>query len=134
MNRSKVQHDLGVFLSVLLKTELWFMYATFILRSYHLSYICYIKNTYEARSEKIGLMHVRKVSSQISLCFPQANHGRHFPLLWYISFKESLFLSKIQFRLKESSLIRMCGLHGLIWEDTLSTCIRHPFHKARIIS
>ena len=40
------------------------------------------------------------------------------------SFKESLFLAKLQFRRKVSSLISLFGLR---------TCIKPPFHRARLI-
>ena len=29
------------------------------------------------------------------------------------------------------SLICLCGLHKQIWDDTLRTCIKPPFHRAR---
>ena len=62
----------------------------------------------------------------------QANQG-HFPLLLYFSFKERLFLAKIQFRWKVLSLISLCRLHMLIWYDTFRTCIKPPFHRAGLI-
>ena len=82
---------------------------------------------------KGGLMQVCKVSSQIILCSPhRANQGRHFPLLLYFSFPGRMFLQKIQFRRKVSSLIILRGLHRLVWDATLRTCIKPPFDRARL--
>jgi len=49
------------------------------------------------------------------------------------SFKWCLFLAKIQFRRKVSSLISLCGLQRLIWDDTLRTCILPCFLRTRHI-
>ncbi|KAH3850550.1 hypothetical protein DPMN_092965 [Dreissena polymorpha] len=69
---------------------------------------------------KRGLIHVGTVSS-------------HFLILLYFSCKGSRFLAKIQFRRKVSSLISLCKLHRLIWEDTLGTCIKPSFLRSRLI-
>ena len=63
----------------------------------------------------------------------QANKVQLFPLLLYFSFEGRLFVTKIQFKRKMSSLISLCGLHRLIWDNTLCTCIKPPFHRASLI-
>ena len=78
-----------------------------------------------------GLMHLRKVLSQISLCSP--NQGWHFLFKLDFCLKETLFEWKISFKRKVSSLISLSRLHRLFWDDTLLTCIKTPFHRARLI-
>ena len=77
---------------------------------------------------KPGLMRVRKVSSQISLCsLPR----RYFPIVWYLSLKGSLLLAKIELMRKLLFLGSLCGLHWLIWGDALRTCIYKPVFPER---
>jgi len=72
---------------------------------------------------KLGLMHVRKVSSQISLWI------RYYGIF---RLKKVASQQKIQWRRNVSSLTSLCGLHMLILDDTLRTCIKPPFHRTRL--
>ena len=80
---------------------------------------------------KGGLIHVCKVSSQINLC---SLHRliKDNTFRFYCNFRIKEVSAKIQFRGNVSSLIS--GLHRLICDDTLGTCILCPvFHRASLV-
>ena len=77
----------------------------------------------------ISLCRLHKVSSQINV-FSLHRLIRDNPFRFHFLFKGSLFLAKIQFWRKVSSLISLPGLHRLVWKDTLRTRIIPPFHRA----
>jgi len=54
----------------------------------------------------------------------QANQGRHFPHRLDFWLKETSFQLKIIYKQKVSSLISLCKLHRIIWDNTLRTCIK----------
>ena len=74
------------------------------------------------------------MSSQISLCPHRLNRDDTFRFYYIFCLKKETFLAKIQLRRNVSSLISLCRLYMLIWDDTLCTCIKPPFHIARLIS
>ncbi len=55
------------------------------------------------------------------------HYGKTNPIFWYKK------MGQILFRLKVWSLISLCGLHRLIWDDTLRTCIMLSFLRTRHI-
>ena len=83
---------------------------------------------------KRSVMHVRTESFHISLCSPYRQiWGDTFGLYClFLLFKGSRVKTKIQWRRKVSSLISLCVLRRLIWDDTLRTCIKLRLSKVRL--
>ena len=84
----------------------------------------------ELAPRKLGLMHVCKVLFQISLC---SLHR----LTSFVTFHVcGIFCFKVFSRQKSSlsgkSNISLSRLHWLIWDDTLRTCIKPHFPRARL--
>ena len=84
--------------------------------------------------EKLGIMLVLKLSSQISLCSPHRlirdNNFRFYGIFCWndvSSWRKSTLGEKVLSR------ISLCGLHRLIWNDTLRTCIVPSFLRTRHI-
>ena len=83
---------------------------------------------------KLGIMHVRKVSSQISLCSPhRLIRDDTFRLNWIYAKKRQHLNEKIPWTRKLSSLISLCALHRLIWFDNLRTSILPSFLRTQLI-
>ena len=103
------------------KWKLSWANVTFLVKfTLHVIYICHAL-------WKGGLMHMRQVLSQISLCSPHRFIRENTFCFNNIFRLKKVFFAKIKFRPKVASLISLCRLHRLIWDDTLRPCIKSPF-------
>ena len=81
---------------------------------------------------KLDKMHVRKVSSQISLCSPhRLIQDDTFRLNWIFAKKRHHVNEKFHKKQKLSSMISLCRLHRLIWDDNLRSSIMPSFLRTR---
>lgn len=63
-------------------------------------------------------MYVQKVSSQISLRSPHRLITETLSAFMIFFYQEIIFVAKIKIRRKVCSLINLCGLRELIWDNT----------------